>query len=151
MKEGIIMKTWTIPAATTQQFAANDYVSTCYNIWCVTPQGNGPFAYLAADSNGNGVYDDGVDQKVFVPEAPATWMSGCGGQHEVRLEGELPTNNGFVIGVNFSKVTTTTAPVYFWYGDVIGQNVEPENNFIENLHLTDLSRSDALADVSNKS
>ena len=145
------MKTWTIPEAKSQKFAANEYVSVCYNVWCVSPQNNSPFSSLVADSNGNGKYDEGVDQVVYVPEAPATWMSGCGGQHEVRLEGNLPKSNGFMTGVNFSWVQTTTAPVYFWYGDVIGENVEPENTFIENLHITDLSRSDAFADVSNKS
>ena len=66
------------------------------------------------------------------------------------LQGELPSNNGFVVPTDvFSKCSVQ--PVYFWYGDVIGENVEPENNFIENLHITDLSRSDAFADVSNKS
>ena len=147
------MKTWKIPEAKSQEFAANEYVSVCYNIWCVTPGNNTAFGALVADSNGNGQYDEGVDQMVYNPQdyGPATWLKGCGGQHEVRLQGDaLPTNNGFVIPTKvFSKCST--APVYFWYGDVIGQNVEPENNFIENLHMTDLSRSDAFADVSNKS
>lgn len=146
------MKTWTIPVATAQQFAANEYVSTCYNVWCVTPQNNSPFGALVADSNGNGTYDEGVDQVVYNPQdyGPSTWLGGCGGQHEVQLKGNLPTNNGFVVPTAvFSKCTVQ--PVYFWYGDVIGEDVAPENNFIENLHITDLSRPDAFTDVSNKS
>ena len=118
----------------------------------MTPLDNSAFGALVADSNGNGVYDKGTDQVVYNPQdyGEATWMAGCGGQHNVMLQGELPSNNGFVVPTDvFSKCSVQ--PVYFWYGDVIGENVEPENNFIENLHITDLSRSDAFADVSNKS
>lgn len=146
------MKNWNKPEAIGREFAANEYISACYNVWCVTPNNNAQFGALAADSNGNGVYDAGVDQIVYNPQdyGGATWMKGCGGTHDVRLEGKLPSSNGFVIPTDvFSNCTTE--PIYFWYGDVIGENVEPENNFIENLHLTDLSRADAFTDVSNKS
>jgi len=147
------MKTWTLPTAIATKFAANDSVSACYNIWCVTPGNNSPYGALVADSNGNGVYDEGVDQIVYNPQdyGGATWLAGCGGQHDVRLDGALPTNNGFVIPTEVFSKCGEAKPVYFWYGDVIGQNVEPENNFIENLHITDLSRADAFTNVSNKS
>lgn len=141
------MKMWTIPVAKGQKFVANEYISACYNVWCVTPLDNEYFGSLVADSNGNNVYDPGVDKVEYAPVAPAAWVKGCGGKHEVRLQGNLPTSNGFVTEFKENPVT----PVYFWYGDVIGENVEPENNFIENLHITDLSRPDAFTDVSNKS
>jgi len=146
------MKTWSIPAARTQQFAANEYVSACYNVWCVTPGDNSPFGILVADSNGNGAYDAGADQVIYNPQdyGEATWLAGCGGKHDVRLEGDLPGNNGFVIPSAVFP-NCSTQPVYFWYGDVIGENVQPENNFVANLHITDLSRADAFTDVSNKS
>ena len=59
------MKTWTMPVATAQQFAANDYVSACtYEILCdlELPEGAkclqipGPFDY-----NQDGIIDDGAN------------------------------------------------------------------------------------------
>ena len=59
------MKIWNRPEAIAQQFAANEYVSACYNITCVTPNDNDWIKALYDDSNGNGVYDEGTDQALI--------------------------------------------------------------------------------------
>ena len=105
------MKTWTIPVAKEQKFAANEYVSACYSILCVTPMDNSPYGMIVADSNGNGVYDAGSDAVVFDPKPYGqTWLKGCGRWHEVEIIGEVPTqNNGFVTAFQNNLVT----PVYY--------------------------------------
>lgn len=142
------MKTWTIPEAVAQKFAANDYVSACYTVWCVTPDENAHYEIFAWDSNGDGSYQEGTDEILCKPVAPATHFWGCGGTHIVRIVGDLPTNNGIAVNKLHEG---SNAPCYFWYGEVIDPNHEPESTLITDLHVTDLSRSDAFTYHSNKS
>ena len=141
------MKTWNRPAAIGQQFVANEYVSACYNVWCVTPNGNAKFTYLYADSNGNGTFEPGVDELLFdatsIPKNEHFW--GCGGQHEVIIQGDLPTNNGFVAPLEDPYDVT---PYFYWSGKVINVT-DPSKPNMADMHGTDLSRSDAITDNSN--
>ena len=141
------MKTWNIPTAVAQQFAANEYVSACYYVWCVTPNNNKKYTYLYEDSNRNGTFEAGTDQLVFdatsIPKNEHFW--GCGGQHEVIIQGDWPTNNGFVAPL---ENPTAVVPFFYWYGSVINVR-DPGAPNMADLHGTDLSRSDAIVDGSN--
>ena len=144
-----MMKAWTAPVAKAEEFVANDYVSACYKVWCVTPNGNAKFTYLYEDTNMNGTFEAGQDALVFdatsIPKNEHFW--GCGGQHEVIIRGPLPTNNGFVAPLEDPNAVT---PYFFWYGNVIDVTDPSAPNMAE-LHGTDLTRADAIIDSSNNS
>ena len=145
------MKTWTIPVAVGQQFVANEYVSACYTIKCTTPLNNATFQRLCADSNGNGIYDgNDTDKIVFLPEDYGMGVfSGCGGTHTIQIVGDVPTvANGFAVD---KEKTHETEPLYYWYGSVIGENVDEGQQHIANLHCTDLSVPDAITYMGNMS
>ena len=133
------MKTWNIPTAVAQRFAANDSVSACYNVLCVTPLNNAQFGMIV-DASGEVVYDPKPDGQ--------TWLRGCGGTHEVEIIGDLPTVNGYVTAFKDNP----EMPVFYWFGDVIGDPTldEDAEKLISDLHVTDLGRSDAITE-SNKS
>ena len=135
------MKTWTIPVATAQQFAANDYVSACYYIKCGTPQGNKRYQLLAYDTNGNGVYDKGTDEIFYNP--PRGWASGCGGTHLARIEGPIE-NNGLAIIFpgNNSNIEPRTDATFLWNGYVKDVS-DPNADLVYDSHGTDLSVADA--------
>ena len=145
------MKTWTNPVATAQQFAANEYVSACYTVKCITPLNNATFQRLCEDSNGNGKYDgNDIDKVVFLPESYGMGVfSGCGGTHTIKIVGDVPTvANGFAVD---KEKTHETEPVFYWYGSVIGEVVPEDKQHITNLHVTDLSVSDAITYIGNMS
>ena len=145
------MKTWTNPVATAQQFAANEYVSACYTVKCITPLNNATFQRLCEDSNGNGKYDgNDIDKVVFLPESYGMGVfSGCGGTHTIKIVGDVPTvANGFAVD---KEKTHETEPVFYWYGSVIGEVVSEDKQHITNLHVTDLSVPDAITHMGNMS
>ena len=89
------MKNWSVPAAEAQPFAANEYVSACYNTKCKTDNRDTwpgtMFKQVVMDTNGNGVYDAGSDE-IF-------YQSGgffcCGQYRTVKVNGPVPkTTNG---------------------------------------------------------
>ena len=143
------MKTWTFPTAIAQQFAANDYVSACYDIKCTTPRNNASYNLIVADSNGNGVYDEGVDTIIHNPaDNGKTYTKGCGGTHSVTIIGAIPTvSNGFAVRIDKGVAD----PIFYWDGSVINTD-EPGNNlFISDLHVTDLNTPGLITESSNKS
>ena len=93
-KQEKTMKTWTLPVAGAQKFAANEYIAACYQVYCSGPNNNASCYDLYADANGNGMYDEG---EISIANPPANMtFHGCGGYHRVVGEG-VPANNGFVL------------------------------------------------------
>lgn len=131
------MKAWTIPVAVIQRFSANDYVSACYFIKCSTPANNKRYQLLAYDTNGNGVYDEGVDKIFYKPSKG--WTSGCGGEHLARIEG-LIENNGLAIIFpgNKDNIEPRTDATFLWNGYVQGV-INPDGDLVYDSHGTDLS------------
>ena len=130
---GKIMKTWTLPVAAAQKFAANEYVAACYQIYCGGPNGNASCYDLFADANANGIYDEGDYSVANPPYAGATFR-GCGGYERVVGEG-VPTNNGFV------RQGEEYIPVFYWFGDILDPT---EAGDMADFHFTDLTREDAV-------
>ena len=125
------MKMWNQPAAQAQQFAANEYVSACYNIKCKadnsTEWPGTCITQAVMDTNGNGVYEAGTDE-IF-------YQSGgfycCGQYHQVKVEGAVPNqHNAFLIDTAGNAV-----PVYLWIGDAIGENPDPSGT-VKDFHCT---------------
>jgi len=150
------MRTWTIPQAHAQQFIANEYVSACYQVRCITPNGNAAYRLLAADSNLSGAYDEG-DDIVFNPQKfNQRYVAGCNGTHVIQITGDPSAiqSNGFAVNLD-NPFTECQHPIYFWYGDVIDVS-KPGYHVNEtayaNVHCTDLSAANAFVhDPSNKS
>ena len=103
------MRTWKQPMAIGQKFAANEYVAACYNIYCVTPNGNGTISKMYNDTNGNGVYDEGID----LLEAEPVAASGCDEKHIGIISGDPNQVNGFVEMRNTKEIV----PIFWWVSD----------------------------------
>lgn len=131
-----------------QVFAANEYVSACYNVYCATPLNNAKFHFIIDDTNRNGVYDANSDTVVFNPKdyhPTNVNVWGCGGYHTVQIQGDLPTPNGFAIKDNGAIVE----PVLWWNGDVIEPNPNTSGVHYKTFHVSDLTRSDAIIPAEN--
>ena len=77
------MKTWTIPAARAQQFAANDYVSACTaTITCDLQLAEGFMDYYIYFGKTIPTIAGDLDRAVYTP---------CGKVHDVSAHGELLT------------------------------------------------------------
>ena len=126
------MKNWTLPVAEGQEFATNEYVSACYQVYCGGPNGNASCSALYADTNGNGQYDEGTD--ACVAQRAGFTFSGCGGYHRVVGEG-TPKNNGFVLQ------NGKYLPVFHWFGEVMDPT---EAGDMAEFHFADLTRKDAV-------
>ena len=118
------MKTWTLPIAEAQEFAANDYVSACYRIYCGGPNNN---AYCEDLLDNN-------DVSVANPPYEGARFKGCGGYHRVYGEG-TPANNGYVLQDGES------IPVFYWFGKVLDIT---EVGDMADFHFTDLTKADAV-------
>ena len=129
------MKTWTIPVAVAQQFIANEYVSACYYIKCCTPNNNSRSSLLVYDNNGNGEYDEGIDEISY-----KGWVSGCAGIHLARIEGTI-ANNGIAIRENASN--PYVKPVFLWSGEVKDISNPYDGKVIYGDHVTDLTAEGA--------
>ena len=136
------MKTWSIPQAAVQQFIPSDYVSACYNIKCMPPNNDKKYSYLYADSNGNGIFEPGIDELLLDASSRSnqehSWNS-CG-RHKVIIQGGLPSYNGFIAPENDP---TAAVPYFYWYGNVI--DVTRSGNPSQgDIHGTDLNHPNAL-------
>ena len=131
-KEEKTMKTWTLPVAGAQKFAANEYIAACYQIYCSGPNNNASCYDLYADANGNGMYDEG---EISIANPPANMtFHGCGGYHRVVGEG-VPANNGLVLqGEEY-------IPVFYWVGEALNP---AEGGDMADFHYADLTRADAV-------
>lgn len=128
------MKTWTLPVAAAQKFAANEYVAACYQVYCGGPNGNASCSDLFADENGNREFDADVDYSIANPPYAGATFRGCGGYHRVVGEG-VPENNGFVLqGEEY-------IPVFYWFGEVMDPT---EAGDMADFHFADLTREDAV-------
>ena len=121
------MKTWTLPIAEAQKFAANEYVSACYKIYCGGHNDNAFCTNLFAS--------DGVTS-IANPPYEGARFKGCGGYHRVVGEGE-PENNGYV---EF-EVGGEQLPVFYWFGDVLDVT---EAGDMADFHFTDLTNDNAV-------
>lgn len=137
------MKTWQKPLAAAQTFAANDYVSACYYIKCLSPNGNAAYSIFASDSNGNGIYEPDIDATFWDPKTVGmNSTQGCGGTHLARIEGTI-ANNGFAVTFDQETGAVTKADAMFlWEGDV-ADPTSPGTKFTRGQHGTDLSVADA--------
>ena len=131
------MKTWKLPIAVGQTFAANEYISACYSVLCTTPHGNKKYTHCYDDINLNGLYDEGIDTVVADIKADfgKDWFKGCNRRHVVVVHGDLPTNNAVVVD---AQGNNPTAPCFYWTGDVLGE-FDPEKYALDGIHSTDLS------------
>ena len=106
------MKTWKIPAANAQQFAANDYVSACFKMSCKAwypsmPDTDGTWSYISNlydDTNGNGKWD-GKDVDKLIISGVAT----CGAEMEEHVVGDPNKPNCFI-----DLGTGDILPAYMW-------------------------------------
>ena len=116
------MKTWKMPAANAQQFAANDYVSACFKMTCeawskwMDEAGveNGDWVLidnLYDDTNGNGKWD-GKDVDKLIISGPAT----CGHEMEGHVVGDPTKPNCFM------EIEGDIFPGYTW-SDSTGDHV----------------------------
>ena len=121
------MKIWTRPAAVAQKFAANEYVSACYQVYCAGPNDNAYCTNLYAS--------DGVTS-IANPPYEGAMFKGCGGYHRVVGEG-VPANNGYV---EF-EIGGEQYPVFYWFGEVLDPTEAGE---MADFHFADLNRTDAV-------
>ena len=142
------MKIWTMPAAISQTFAANDDISACFNVKCKadnsTTWPGTAFTQAILDTNGNGVYDADVDTLYYKSGS----FYCCNQYHTVKSNGPIPENhNAFLIDTQGNVV-----PVYLWEGDAIGENPDPSGT-VKDFHCTSFNVADAvvLADNPNHS
>ena len=131
------MKTWKYPVANAQKFAANEYVSACYSVQCVTPNGNKNSTSLWAD-NGDGQFDENTDT-LLAARAGYTF-TGCNGWITVIGEEKPSQFNGFVVQAG------EAIPVYWWDGDTFDHHTDGE---YFRLHQTD--SLDKIIEDGNKS
>lgn len=69
----------------TEVFEANEYIAACYTGVCDIS------GEVFSDSNGNGVYDRGIDSRKYYNEA-------CGQQYSITgQDSVMPTKNAFVV------------------------------------------------------
>lgn len=125
------MKTWNIPAATAQQFAANDYVSACSAV----------IDCNVALVDGFGYYHHDYGKTIeCVGAGPRThgYYSPCGEKHDVSIHGELvehtftqgykPDENG-KYNTNIRIDLAEPINCYVWY-------VYNEDGLLEDVHAT---------------
>jgi hypothetical protein len=130
-----VLKTWNVPAALAEGFAANEYVAACYNIRCSVNGEQTRYRLAAWDTNENGVYDEG--DKVFF-DAGTGYFCVCGGYHPVKLTGDMPMeHNGFLV----EKNTGNAVPGFIWEGEVIDPG-SIEGGYIQDFHVTNLDRAE---------
>ena len=131
------MLAWNKPRAVAQEFLANEYVSACYSVQCVTPNGNKNSTSLWAD-NGDGQFDETADT-LLAARAGYTF-TGCNGWVTVIGEEKPSQFNGFVVQ------NGEAIPVYWWDGDTFNHQTTGEY-FL--LHQTD--SLDKIIEDGNKS
>ena len=136
------MKNWTNPVAIAQQFAANEYVSACFSVLCVTPNNNAEYRYVYEDTNKNGTFEQDIDKLIL--DVPSIF-AGCNGRHDVIIHGEVSDlkNNGFIAkhGAKYD-----VEPFFYWDGHVIDPSA---SGWVLDMHGTDLSRSDVIVPAEN--
>lgn len=134
------MKTWTIPTANAQKFAANEYVSACFSVRCVTPNNNALGRYLYEDTNNSGTFEKDIDKCLF---DPGIVFDGCGGYHTVTIQGDPADlkNNCFIAMSNGEVI-----PYFYWSGSVINPKEAPQ---LHDIHGTDLTRDDVIIPAEN--
>ena len=134
--EGCVhMKIWTTPFAAGQMFAANEYVSACYKLDCYTKNAS-VYQNVYADTNGNGVYDEGIDLEIDVNDKPSA-AGRCDGYFTMDLMEDLVAN-----GFAKNKKTGEIDPVFYTFDEAHNKHV----------HATPiLSLGEFEADPSNKS
>lgn len=102
-------KAWSAPLLQTEVFEANEYIAACYTGVCDIS------GEVFLDSNGNGVYDRGIDSRKYYNEA-------CGQQYSITgQDSVMPAKNAFVVD---------------WFG-----NATPVWNFDDYHVTTTLSRT----------
>jgi hypothetical protein len=92
------MKTWTIPVAAAQQFAANDYVSACTTTIKCDLDLNGYYRYFLE-----------FEEPFYARPDKASYTMNyrpCGEVHEVDSHGEL-----FEITITKARETSSTSPL----------------------------------------
>ena len=78
-------KAWSAPLLQTEVFEANEYIAACYTGVCDIS------GEVFLDSNGNGVYDRGIDSRKYYNEA-------CGQQYSITgQDSVMPAKNAFVV------------------------------------------------------
>lgn len=122
------MNIWKQPMAVGQNFAANEYVAACYNIYCATPHENGVISKLYNDTNGNGVYDEGIDLLEAEPGA----ARGCDEKHVGIISGDPNKVNGFVqMREANDEGIYEIVPVFWWVSDTGYHTSIPGGSSIE--------------------
>ena len=123
------MKTWTLPVAAAQKFAANEYVAACYRVFCAGPNNNASCIDLFADDDGDGIFNSEFDNSVAEPPEGIT-IVGCGGYHRV-VGDSYPKNNGFVLqGEEY-------IPVFYWFGETMDPSYAEETDSYHFAFLTE--------------
>ena len=103
------MKNWTIPVATAQKFAANEYVSACYKMKCSLD--DELFYRIWKDTNGNGVFDENTD-KTIIGGGDYDIFGCCEGYITASFP-DFPTANAYA---SVNPTTNESVPVFYWEG-----------------------------------
>ena len=103
-------KVWQEPQVMVQPFVANEYVAECYRIRCTTPKDNGRFFYLFDDTNKNGTWDKGDEEKQHY----TLGFTGCNKWHSGVIQDEAPKANGFVTYLGSPNSWEEAQPVFWW-------------------------------------
>lgn len=108
------MKNWVSPESSIQHFAANEYTSACYIVYCQTPNNNSYWDEIWDDTDGNGEFDKNVDEKKY----GSNWGSfnGCAEDHIGVIQDTPPEKNGFVVKYEGSSWNPKTVweRVFWW-------------------------------------
>ena len=123
-----VRKRWVYPQANVERFLANDYISSCYEVYCYTPDNNS-YGDIYEDTNSNGMLDWG-DKRV------ATNVCGDGVSE---FTGTYPANNGFWVSGREVK------PVFIYHGAKLPG---PGHLSIHAADLSDPYNSNAVKDIS---
>lgn len=113
---------WEAPRIFVQQFTPNEYcASVCYAVTCITPNDNGEFKYIYADTNNDKTLDDG-DQLLYSAGRGRIFR----GDNVKEYTHSYPSNNGFVV-----DSLGNSYPVFYFY----------KNEGSNNIHVADLNNS----------
>lgn len=115
------MKNWVSPESSIQHFAANEYTSACYIVYCQTPNNNGRWEQIWDDTDGDGEFNSSNDTLKY-DNGGTFW--GCDEDHIGVIQDTPPEKNGFVVKYQgYGQNKTTIWERVFWWMSKTGIHV----------------------------
>ena len=129
---------WETPRIVVEKFAPNDYISSCYQVTCITPNGNA-LGYVYEDTNSNGQIDS--DDK---------YLGRAQGDGVTEFTQTKPSTNGFWTpykydSSNWFVANASKQAVFIYYGNKLPDTPGVIHN---SWHVADPTNSASYTDIS---